>query len=231
MEFYCHPDYYGVIPEPKPAAKYIPDWFKKIPQFIEGERDSFGGKAMTAKKCIPMLDAMSLGYVIPLQGDLGIITNEDCSSIQTSNSPIKLAEFHDIKQLGERTAPGFPAPPLKFINHWVIKTAPGWSTLITPLINALDEPKHFTCLAGMVDTDNYSKEINFPAVWHTPNFDGVLPAGTPLVLAIPIRRDAVPSKPVIREMTDSEFKHIELTRKKQDTRLHVYTKELREPRK
>ena len=83
----------------------------------------------------------------------------------------------------------------------------------------------------MVDTDNYSKEINFPAVWHTPNFDGVLPAGTPLVLAIPIRRDAVPSKPVIREMTDSEFKHIELTRKKQDTRLHVYTKELREPRK
>lgn len=232
IEFYCHPSYYGVIPEPKPAAKHIPDWFKKIPIFVEGERDNFGGKSMSAKKCIPMLDAMSLGYVIPLQGDLGIQTNEDCSEIRVSDNPtVKLAEFHNIKQLGEKTAPGFPAPPLKFINHWVIKTAPGWSSLIIPLINALDKPKHFTCLSGLVDTDTYPKEINFPAIWHTPNFDDVLPAGTPLVLVIPIKRDSAPSKPVVRSMTDKEFQHIELLRRKQDSRLHVYTNELREPRK
>ena len=100
-----------------------------------------------------------------------------------------------------------------------------------PLINSLDEPNHFTCLSGLVDTDKYPKEVNFPAIWHTPNFDDRLPAGTPLVLAVPIRRDAVPTKPVIREMTTKEFNHIERLRKQQDSRLHVYSKELRESRK
>ena len=232
MEFYCHPEFYGVIPEPRPASKYVPDWFKKIPPTIPDEKGRFNEESFTAKKCMPLLDAMSLGYVIPLQGDLGVRTNEDRSSIEVFNPPeIKLAEFHSIKQLGERTAPGFPAPAIKFINRWVVKTAPGWSTLFVPLINSLDEPKHFTCLAGLVDTDRYPKEVNFPAIWHTPNFEDRLPAGTPLVVAIPIKRDSVLSKPIVRSMTDQEFKDIETLRRKQDSRLHVYTKELRESRK
>jgi hypothetical protein len=232
MEFYCHPEYYGVIPEPKPAAKYVADWFKKIPPTIPEEKGRFNEPTFTAKKCMPLLDAMSLGYVIPLQGDLGVKTNEDRSSIQVFNpDEIRLAEFHAIKQLGEKTAPGFPAPAIKFINRWVVKTAPGWSTLFMPLINSLDEPKHFTCLSGLVDTDTYPKEVNFPAIWHTPNFDDRLIAGTPLVLAIPIRRDSILSKPIIRAMTTDEYNHIEILRKKQDTRLNVYTKELRESRK
>jgi hypothetical protein len=229
MEFMCHPHHRGVIPEPKPAAKFMPDWFKKVPISLDN-RDHFGGRVMTIKQCMPVMDVMSLGYVIPLQGDLGVITNTDKTQIKVTNPPeIKIAEFHELKQIGEKTAPGFPTAPVKFVNHWVIKTAPGWSTLIMPLMNRFE--KDFTCLSGLVDTDRYVKEINFPAVWHTANFDDIIPAGTPLVVVVPIKRKIIPTKPIIRDMTTAEFNNIELINKQQKSRRSVYTDEIREPRK
>lgn len=228
IEFFCHPDLHGIYPEPKPASKYMPEWFKKVPIRNE-ERDAFGAKSLTIKQCMPVLDAMTLGYIIPLVGDVSIKTNSDITKIDTQSPPgMSLIEFHNIKQLGEKTAPGFPAPPIKFINPWVIKTAPGWSTWILPLTNNFEMP--FSCLSGLVDTDRYPKEINFPAIWHVPNYDDVLPAGTPLCVVVPIKRSAVPSKPSIRKMTPKEFKRIDDIKRMQDTRRNVYTNELREPR-
>jgi hypothetical protein len=181
---------------------------------------------MSAKKCFPMIDAMSLGFIIPLCGDLQVQVNEDMTDIKVHNPPaFKLAEFHDVSQIGGKTAPRFPMNPVKFLNHWVVKTAPGWSTLFIPPINHVNMP--FTCLGGLVDTDNYPKEVNFPAVWNAPGFDAIISAGTPLVTAIPIRRESFGKKPKVREMSDQEFKHIEKIRKQQMSRNHVYTQELR----
>ena len=231
IEFMCHPEWRGVIPEPKPAHKFIPEWFKKIPSTSDTKRDHFGAPSANAKKCMPMLDAMSIGYVMPLMCDLRVVTSPDCSIINVTNPPgMTGAEFHNIEQLGGKSAPGFPAPPIKFINRWVIKTKPGWSTMIVPLVNRIGN-EDFTCLAGLVDTDTYAKEINFPAVWHTPNFDDTLKAGTPLVVVFPVKRSSIPRQPTIRDMTDAEFQNIERIRKMQDTRAGVYTSELRAPRK
>lgn len=227
IEFYCRPEYFGVIPKPTPAYKNIPEWFKKIPVDMKVSEPD-GGPMMSAKKCLPMLDAMSVGYHIPLQGDVYFEVSEDGSAANAGMQMPSLIEFHDIRQIGEKTAPGFPTPPVKFINHWVIKTAPGWSTLFIPPIN--HPTTHFTCLGGLVDTDQYPKEVNFPAIWHTPGFKGVLKAGTPLVTAIPIKRNTIPDVPVVREMTPKEFQKIEKIRLCQENRRHVYTKELRELR-
>ena len=163
IEFYCHPNFEGIIPEPKPASKFIPEWYKSIPPTLDS-KDHQNRPNLTAKKCLPMLDAMTAGYVIPLAGDLGLKSSEDCNTIEVFNPrEIRLAEFHSLHQLGPK-APGMPAPPVKFINPWIIKTAPGWSTLIIPLVNSSLENPHFTCLGGLVDTDKYAKEINFPAI-------------------------------------------------------------------
>lgn len=227
IEFYCHPNYQDVLPEPKPAIKYMADWFKAIPPEIDNVIDtSFNVPQMTAKKCFPMIDAMSLGFVIPLCGDLHVKVDEDMTETKVHNPPgLKLAEFHDNTQVGGKNAPRYPMNPVKFINHWVIKTAPGWSTLFIPPINHIDAP--FTCLGGLVDTDNYPKEVNFPAIWNRP-FDGLLRAGTPLVTAIPIKRNSFNNKKAkIRKMTKKEFKKIDTIAKQQRSRLHVYTQELR----
>lgn len=226
IEFYCHPSLDGVIPEPKPAFKHFPEWFRIITPVDKEKRDQFGDYSMNAKKCFPMIDAMSLGYIIPLGADLHVQVDRDMTEMKYTNPPgLKVAENHDIKQVGGQTGPGFPINPIKFLNYWVVKTAPGWSTLFVPPINHVGTP--FTCLGGLVDTDKYPKEVNFPAIWNEAGFDGVIPAGTPLVTAIPIRRDSFGKKPNIRKMTDKEFKHIDKLSKMQNSRKHVYTNELR----
>lgn len=229
IEFYCHPNLQGVIPEPRPAVKAFPDWFKTLSPEDNSARDVFNMPIMTAKKCFPLIDAMSLGFTMPLCADLHIETNETLSEIKLHNPPsLKIAEFHDLKQVGGRTYPGYPGQPIKLINHWVIKTKPGWSTLFIPPMNHFN--RDFTCLSGMVDTDRYPKEVNFPAVWHTPNFDGTIKAGTPLVTAIPIKRKTFSKKVKIRNMMQEEAEFITKMTTAQNSRLHVYTDELREKR-
>lgn len=229
IEFYCHPNLQGVIPEPRPAVKSFPEWFKTLPPEDHSARDAFNTPLMTAKKCFPILDGMSLGFTMPLCADLRITTNSNLTEIGLHNPPgLKVAEFHDIRQVGGRSYPGYPGQPVKFINHWVIKTAPGWSTLFISPMNYFN--RDFTCIAAMVDTDRYPKEVNFPAVWHTPNFDDTIKAGTPLVTAIPIKRKMFSKKVKIRDMQAKEAEFISKMTTSQNSRLHVYTNELRDKR-
>lgn len=239
IKFYTHPDSVGVIPPPTAANKCIPHWFKGIKPTIPREYDEDGKitesgfqdqPGWTIKRCMPVMDVMSLGYVIPLAGDLGVITNGDCSEINISNPRnMKVAEFHSIEQFGGKNAPGYPAKPIKFINQWVVRTRPGWSTLFLPLINDFNETR-FTCLGGLVDTDTYWKTVNFPAVWHQENFDDFVYAGTPLVVAIPIERAAMPKEPLITLETEEERTMMETIHKQQQSRVRVYTDELRDKR-
>lgn len=228
IEFFCEPENFGAIPAPVPAGKHVPEWFKRIPTHTS-ERDQFGGKAMSAKKCVPLIDAMTLGYIIPLAADVNVRTNRDCSLIEAAETPFgEVIQFHSGAQLGGAGGPTKGGPAIKFINQWVVKTAPGWSTLFIPPINTGE--KRFTCLGGLVDTDRYPKLVNFPALWHTPDYDGVVEAGTPLVVAIPVQRSRMAASPVVRAMTDRERREIQRIERAQDSRAHVYSKELRCPR-
>ena len=227
IEFYCHPELEDVIPEPKPAVKFLPDWFKDLPPTYGETRDSFGNKSMSAKKCLPLLDGMSLGFTIPLCGDLHIMSNHNNSQIQITNPPaLTVCEFHDANQVGGHSGiTKNHGNPLKFINRWIVKTAPGWSTLFIPPLNNFQNP--FICLGAMVDTDKNPKEVNFPAALLQTDVDIHIPAGTPLITAIPVKRESFDKKPRIRPMTKKEFKEVEKIGKRQNTRTHHYTYELR----
>lgn len=230
IEFYCRPELADVIPQPKPAIKFLPEWFKDLSPYCDdgNKRDSFGNKTMSAKKCLPLIDAMSLGFVMPLCGDLHVRTNHNCSQIELTNPPgLKVSEFHSSKQVGGPKSLGIShGDPLKFINYWIVKTKPGWSTLFTPPLNIFDQP--FRCLSGMVDTDLYPKEVNFPAAWLAPDYDDSIIAGTPLVTAIPIKRNAFDNKKAkIRKMTKRDLKKVGDMQRIQDSRSHYYTHELR----
>lgn len=230
VQFYCVPEFFNVIPHPKPASKYIAPWFKSVKPVNENIRDTVGAKVMTAKKCMPMLDAMTAGWVIPLYADVNIRTNDDCSLFDFGNNDIgPVVETHTVGQLGGKTSPTFPGDAIKFINPWVVKTADGISSLFMPPVNHFD--KRFTCLTGLVDTDRYAKQVNFPAIWHLANHDDIVPAGTPLVTMIPVRRSDLAIEVEPRPMTDEEALFIRETEMKQISRRHVYSHELREPRK
>jgi hypothetical protein len=236
IEFLCSEEDFGNIPEPIPASKLMPQWFKDIKPAAtdKGNRDQYGGVAMSAKKCSPLLDALSLGYIIPLWGDINIRTSAEGETNQFielgGNWFGMVASFHSPSQLGGNTnklTKGMPA--VKWINRIVIKTAPGYSTLFIPPIGHI-EPR-FTCLPGLVDTDRYPKEVNFPALWHAMGHDAIVAAGTPLVTCIPIRRSDMGRDARLRAMTKLEAKTIGDIGRRQASRRHVYTDELREPRK
>jgi len=227
IEFYCHPDLEDIIPEPKAAVKFLPEWFKDLAPTCGDSNDAFGNKSMSAKKCLPLLDGMSLGFIIPLSGDLHIRTNHNNSQFEITNPPgLKVCEHHAADQVGGPNAIKLNhGNPLKFINRWIVKTAPGWSSLFIPPMNNYEQP--FTCMAAMVDTDKYPKEVNFPALWHVPDADIHIPAGTPLITVIPFLRDSFNRKPNIRKMTEKEKIEVSKIQRRQDIRTHHYTYELR----
>jgi hypothetical protein len=232
IEFFCEPQFFGVVAPPVNAAKHIAEWYKKIPptldKSIPGNRDQFGAAAMTAKKCMPLIDGMSLGYTMLLAGDLHVRANDTGSLIEVhSGGHHAWGALHSASQLGDRN-PTYPSPAVKFHNPWAIRTRPGWSTLFISPMNHDEE--RFQCLGAVVDTDTYPKQVNFPALWFARDFDDVLPAGTPLVTAIPFRRADVPKEMIVRLMREDERQEIGRMERVQSMRSHMYTKELRAKR-
>jgi hypothetical protein len=69
----------------------------------------------------------------------------------------------------------------------------------------------------MVDCDGYFEYVNFPFFFHAPNFNGIIPAGTPLVQVIPIKRANLPKEAPIRIMTQEEIDKRALTRRQRNS--------------
>ena len=213
LEFLCFDDDLGNIPEPYPARKLIPEWYKALPMKL-----GLGFEQSTLKRCPPFLDAMVTGWIIPLVADVSIKSNHDCSYIEyDSKYPRPMIENHGPMQVtsDKCPAPHLPKPPIKWMNYWAIKCPPGYSLLFVPPLNRPDD--RFTCFSGIVDSDNYFEFVNFPFVWNVPNFDGIIPAGTPLMQVIPIKRDTLFNKHTIRSFKDSDLKDLASTHRKRQS--------------
>lgn len=142
-----------------------------------------GGTSGTIKKCMPVFDVITAGYIIPLPADVYVSQKEGAPYYEWSN--LGLVQFHPVEQAPlHPKSSGLPYP--KWINPWAIKTAPGYSALF---VQPFHRDSVFTILPGLVDTDTYSAAVNFPFVLNDINFEGMIPAGTPLAQVIPIKRD------------------------------------------
>ena len=170
---------------PKPASKFIPEWYKNIESYLNGKKEpgGQGGTSATVKKCMPVFDAITAGYIIPSPADIYISVKDGEPYYEWSN--FGLIQFHPVEQASSHPAQNGHAYP-KWMNPWAIKTPPGYSLLF---IQPLHRESVFTILPGIVDTDSYSAQVNFPFVLNNPKFEGVIPAGTPLAQVIPIKRE------------------------------------------
>ena len=168
---------------PKPAIHFIPDWYKKMEaSFPRNEQKP--NTTITIKKCIPVLDAMTAGYIITTISDVYVTIKDnepDYESLRSHN-----IEFHGRKQAYKHPlANEFLFP--KWNNPWSIRTPKGYSCLF---INPMHNPNlYFTIFEGLVDTDMYSAPVNFPFVLKNPTQEVLIPAGTPICQVIPFKRD------------------------------------------
>jgi len=172
---------------PVAASEYLPNWYKKTDSYQGNKKDiDYNGQInATIKKCIPVFDVLTAGYIIPTYCDLLIKKADNGGIVYLSSYPNSI-QFHSTAQ-----APYHPYmnqhPYPKWINPWSIKTPPGYSCLFLPPVHGGNN--FFTIAEGFVDTDNYSAPVNFPFILNDINFEGLIPAGTPMAQVIPIKRD------------------------------------------
>ncbi len=174
------------LEKPKPASAYIPDWYKNTKSYIDDKKETDGnaGTKATIKKCIPVFDAITAGYIITLPADVIVSLKDGQQYFEWAN--FGLVQFHPIVQAPEHPARKPYAYP-KWINPWAIKTPKGYSTLF---VQPFHRESVFTILPGVVDTDAYTAPVNFPFVINDTQFEGIIPKGTPIAQVIPIKRDS-----------------------------------------
>lgn len=200
IEFLCAPEDHGVIAPPVPAREFLPAWFRRLPA-VDVRQESVSDNGLTVKRCMPFLDAMTTGWIIPLPATVRMEISEDGRSVQSGwDFDRTLVSNHHAYQVAGH--PSLPRPPGKFHNYWTVRTPPGWSCLFMSPLNRPNEV--FELVAGIVDTDTYTAPVHLP--FFATGDDGLytLEKGSPLVQVIPFRREDARLESVIRSETAQE---------------------------
>ena len=207
IEFSAHEDYFALKEDyPIPTKLNIPDWYKKLEHSVTH---------VTIKGCMPFLDTITSGYLLKMPQDFHVRHNvnnknekgeEFKDSFQTfglhqsadvlNAKMVNLNSSIDVHPI--RQVEGSPfieknknLPFYKILNPWKIKTPKGYSCLFVPPLNNADD--RFSIISGIVDTDTFPNEINFPITINGdkyPILESTIKKGTPYVQIIPFKRDS-----------------------------------------
>lgn len=173
------------LEQPQPASKFIPDWFKNMPSYMNGEKKPTEESRTTAtiKRCMPVFDAITAGYIITSPADVYVRIKDGSQFFNWSD--FSLIAFHPVEQAPEHPMRNEHSYA-KWMNYWAIRTPKGYSTMF---IQPMHRKSVFTILPGIVDTDEYYSPVNFPFVINDPKFEGLIPKGTPIAQVIPFKRE------------------------------------------
>ncbi|HEY9347529.1 MAG TPA: hypothetical protein VIQ53_19555, partial [Inquilinus sp.] len=81
IEFVCQPQDHGVIAEPRPAKSVLPDWFRKLPP-VDKDHLTVTSTGLTVKRCMPFLDAMTTGWILPLAATVRLDIRENGHAVE-----------------------------------------------------------------------------------------------------------------------------------------------------
>jgi hypothetical protein len=175
---------------PIPASKEIPEWYKKMSSSLDISDPKRANETSTMKRCMPIFDAITTGYLIKTFTDIVIEKQENGSykwswalPMNETSSPI---ETHPgFQMMNYKDIPNILGS-MKFTNPFGIITPKGYSCLF---MNPPHRPDWGgSILEGIVDTDYYHSPVNFPFFYNLEK--GVVPAGTPIALVLPFKRES-----------------------------------------
>jgi hypothetical protein len=181
---------------PYPAVKKLPKWFLDADPYEHHPVDFTApddGRVhvrhmisnATFKKCTPLLDGMSAGYIIPLFADVEVNSINDQADIWWKTKQ-DVFQIHGLSTSKITTPPGYNSRVFKYINCWIPQTPKGYSCLVVSPFGHNDLP--FKAVPAIVDTDKSTLELIFP-VWVKSDLDCIVEKGTPIVQIIPFKRD------------------------------------------
>ena len=180
----------GVLQKPKPASEYIPEWYKEAKSYTnpEGKKkpNVNGTPASTVKRCMPLWDMMTAGYIMETPYDIYVGQTPEGPYFQYLGQ--EAIAFQIMEQFQNH-------PYSRDINYaaritipWSIKTPSGWSIMVIEPQHR--EPGPIECASGIVDTDTCSIPFNMFFKLRDQNFEGMIPAGTPFLQIIPFKRSS-----------------------------------------
>jgi hypothetical protein len=182
-------------PKPYPAAQALPKWWKDMTPYDVGPHNPDGSKLIvegfssnaTFKKCTPMRDGLTSGYIIPLWTDVQvrIMDNGEPRITWRVEGGIPF-ELHGPSSRTIPSPAGYSKWVYKYLNTWIPHTPKGYSTLWTTPFAYQDTP--FRAVTGVIDSDSSQLEIA-PPMWLKEGFEGIVEKGTPLLQVIPFKRD------------------------------------------
>jgi hypothetical protein len=185
---------FGMNYPPKPASSFLPDWYKNAPQYRNNKKEIVQDAVATSgtiKKCIPIFDSLTSGYIITTHVDVWV-KQKDVGNDQKMPfyhfPEFEAISTHDPDQVKYHPLANNKMPTPKWNSPWSIKTPKNHSCLFVPPLN--NPNNFFTIIPGIVDTDSYNPPINFPFILNDIKFEGLIPAGTPMVQVIPFKRQS-----------------------------------------
>lgn len=184
----------ALVPRPRAARSYTPEWFKKTPAFENNEMviDEYGKANSTEKLCMPFSDTFSFGYIQETWCDIHIKLEGGRLSYSSSSSILPILQARGGEE-AHYSGNGFYGVEFAWYTQWAPKVPKGYSVLYTHPLNRFDLP--FYSFSGVVESDKYFHEAagNHPFLIKE-NFSGIIPAGTPMFQMIPFKREDWNSK-------------------------------------
>lgn len=203
IEFICDKEEYGAIPEPEPASKHLPEWYRHLPHQASGRDARISLDDKTARKCAPLLDAMTAGWIMKLPYETEVSIDRSTKQMQVrSRGSEELTTIFPWRAVGGERS-DFDYPPIQINLRWIVKVPPGHSLFVVPPLNRDEYADLFRPYAGFIDADKRFNQMNTVIQWQR-DYTGVLDAGTPLVQIIPFRRDGMVSQALTRPMNEDE---------------------------
>lgn len=189
-----YPKLIDIFPEPEPASKNLPSWYKQQPAYFNNDKTVINGsQKLTVKKCIAFFDVVSSGYILKCPVDIHIDTTQEKPvfeiSPQFNQLKIPLIANHSMEQVSHY--PIDKENELDFLLRinmvWVISTSKNYSCLFL-------NPQHHDSLpikavSAIIDTDEFYSDGLFSFIVKK-GFKGIIKKGTPLVQVIPFKRES-----------------------------------------
>jgi hypothetical protein len=213
-------------PKPVPASSMVPQWWKDMTPYVVSADNPDGKKLLVRnkesnaswKKCTPMLDALTSGYIITLWADVQVTQTQEGPYV-TWKPNKNVFELHGNETRFIPAPPGYDTVVFKYINCWIPVTPPGYSIMVTSPFGYTDLP--FQAIPAVIDSDKSTLQLLFP-MWIRSGFEGIVEKGTPLVQITPFKRDNWASE--FESYEDKEYMNVVEQKNFRSTIVNHYVK-------
>ena len=183
-----------VLLPPVSASSLVPTWWKNgLPYHATSEFPGLNKLLVenkipnfTFKRCVPMLDALTSGYILPLYTDVQVRNINEFKRITWKLKTLEPFAEHGLTSDQVERPFDCSLPVFKYNTLYSVRVPKGYSLLVTQPFGYRNTP--FTLIPAVLDADSELLELSLP-LWVKKDFEGVVERGTPIAQFIPFKRD------------------------------------------